>query len=132
VSTCRGCGDAGLCRVLGLGKGPAADHFPLRTEPVRPAESFHPLAMNLCTCCGRAQLVHDGTVTAEPCDIELQALRDQDVEALRTDVAIISPEQLSGAEPNRVLLALPELYKEVRQRYSQLNEGSLLDTGALL
>ena len=69
---------------------------------------------------------------AEPCDIEPQALRDQSVEALRTDVAIISPEQLSGTEPKRVLLALPERYQEVRQRHSQLNEGSLLDTGALL
>jgi hypothetical protein len=132
MSTCQECGDAGQCRVLGLGKAPAAEHFPLRTEPGRPEESSHPLVMNLCACCGRDQLVNDDTVTAEPSGIGPQPLRDQGVEALRTDVAIISPEQLSAAEPNRVLLALPELYKEVRQRYSELNEGSLLDTGALL
>jgi hypothetical protein len=132
VSTCRECADAGLCRVLGLGKAPAADHFPLRTAPVRLAGPSHPPAVNLCTCRGRAQLVHDGTVPVEPCDVEPQALRDLGVEVLRTDGAIISPEQLGGGEPNRVLPALPELLKEVRQWYSQLNEGSLLDTGALL
>jgi hypothetical protein len=132
MSACRERGGAGLCRVLGLGKAPAAEHFPLRTEPVRPTESSHPLAMNLCTCCGRAHLVHDDTVTAEPCGIEPQALRDKGFEALRTDAAIISPVQLSPAEPNCVLLALQELYEEGRQRYSPLNEGSLVDTSAML
>ena len=89
MSTWRECSDADLSRVLGLSKAAAAEHFPSRTEPVRLAELSHPLARNLCTCCGRAQLVHDDTVTAEPCGIEPQALRDQTVEALRTDIGAL-------------------------------------------
>ena len=38
-----------------------------------------------------------------------------------TDVAIISPEQLIAANPDRVLLTLPDLYAEVRARYPQLD-----------
>ena len=37
-----------------------------------------------------------------------------------TDVAIISPEQLIAVNPGRVLLTLPDLYREVRVRYPQL------------
>jgi hypothetical protein len=38
-----------------------------------------------------------------------------------TDVAIISPDQLIAADPDRVLLTLPDLYQEVRARYPQLD-----------
>jgi hypothetical protein len=66
MSTCRGCAGANLSRVLDLSKVPAAQHFPLATEPVRSEESSHPLAMDLCIRCGFAQLAHDDdTVTAE-------------------------------------------------------------------
>ena len=66
MSTCRGCGGTNLSRVLDLSKMTAAQHFPLVTEPVRSKGSSNPLAMDLCICCGFAQLGHDGdTVTAE-------------------------------------------------------------------
>jgi hypothetical protein len=38
-----------------------------------------------------------------------------------TDVAIISPDQLIAADPDRVLLTLPDLYQEVRARYPELD-----------
>ena len=66
MSTCPGCGGTNLSRVLDLSKMTAAQHFPLATEPVRSKESSNPLAMDLCICCGFAQLGHDDdTVTAE-------------------------------------------------------------------
>jgi hypothetical protein len=45
-----------------------------------------------------------------------------------TDVPIISPEQLITADPDRVLLTLPDLYAEVRQRYPQLQDRWFIDT----
>jgi C-methyltransferase C-terminal domain len=66
-----------------VGKVPAADHFPLATEPVGSEESSHSLAMDLCTGCGLAQLANDDTVTAEPRGIEPQALRDQAIDAIQ-------------------------------------------------
>jgi hypothetical protein len=83
MSTCRGCGDAELSRVLDLGNVPAADNFPLLTEPVSPKESAHALAMDLCGSCGLAQLASDDTVTAEPRGVEPQALRDQAADAVQ-------------------------------------------------
>ncbi|OBJ54185.1 methyltransferase domain-containing protein [Mycobacterium sp. 1423905.2] len=83
MSTCRGCDSTDLHRVLDLGTLPAADHFPLRTEPVSADESAHALAMDLCGCCGLAQLADDDTVTAEPRGIEPQALRDQAADAVQ-------------------------------------------------
>ena len=77
MSVCRGCGGTGLSRVLDVGKVPAADQYPLATEPVRSEESSHLLSMDLCTLCGLAQPSDDDTVTAEPRGIEPQALRDQ-------------------------------------------------------
>jgi C-methyltransferase C-terminal domain/Putative zinc binding domain/Methyltransferase domain len=77
MSGCRGCGDAGLSRVLDLGAVPAADHFPPATQAVSVAESSHRLAMDLCASCGLAQLADDDTVTDEPRALEPQALRDQ-------------------------------------------------------
>jgi C-methyltransferase C-terminal domain/Putative zinc binding domain/Methyltransferase domain len=38
-----------------------------------------------------------------------------------TDVVIVSPEQLIAADPDRVLLTLPDLYDEVRQNFPQLD-----------
>jgi glutamate-1-semialdehyde 2,1-aminomutase len=74
---CRGCSATDLNRVLDLGAVPAADHFPHSDEPVHAAESTHPLAMDLCTLCGLAQLADDDTVTEEPRGVEPQALKDQ-------------------------------------------------------
>jgi C-methyltransferase C-terminal domain/Putative zinc binding domain len=79
---CRGCGKTNLSRVLDLGKMPAADHFPLVTEPKRADEASHALAMDLCGDCGLAQLADDDTVTDEPRGVEPQALKDQAAEAI--------------------------------------------------
>lgn len=75
--TCRACGAASLHRVLDLGTVPAADYFPPADSPVEAAESTHPLAMDLCSACGLAQLADDDTVTSEPRGVEPQALKDQ-------------------------------------------------------
>lgn len=83
MRTCRGCGGPDLQRVLDLGNVPAGDDFPPVAEPVRPEESSHPLAMDLCVRCGLAQLAHDDTAPAEPRGIEPQALRDQAADAVR-------------------------------------------------
>jgi hypothetical protein len=83
MSACRACGSTGLRRVLDLGNVPAADRFPLATEPVSPDESSHPLAMDLCIACGLAQLAHDDTVADEPRGVEPQALRDQAADAVQ-------------------------------------------------
>ena len=82
-TVCRGCGGSALCRVLDLGMVPAADHFPLATDPCAPDEVCHPLAMELCQSCGLAQLSDDDTVTAEPRGTEPQALKDQARAAVR-------------------------------------------------
>lgn len=47
-----------------------------------------------------------------------------------TDVPIISPEHLIAAEPDLVMLTLPDLYDEVRQQYPQLDGRWTLDPGA--
>jgi C-methyltransferase C-terminal domain/Putative zinc binding domain len=83
VNCCRGCGDTALTQILNLGKVPAADRFPLNTEPVSPEEAMHPLAMDLCGCCGLAQLAEDDTDSEEPLGIESQAFRDQAAEAVQ-------------------------------------------------
>jgi hypothetical protein len=62
---------------------PAADHFPLNTEPVSPQETMHELAMDLCGCCGLAQLADDDTRAEEPRGIESQAFRDQAADAVQ-------------------------------------------------
>ncbi|OBI43799.1 transferase [Mycobacterium kyorinense] len=38
-----------------------------------------------------------------------------------TDIAVISPQELISADPDCVLLTLPDLYDEVRQHYPQLD-----------
>jgi hypothetical protein len=80
---CRGCGHPALSRVLDLGKVPAADYFPLATDPVRAEETSHPLAMDICHACGLAQLIDDDTVAEEPRNIEPQAVRDQAEAAIK-------------------------------------------------
>lgn len=83
TAECRACGCADLDRVLDLGMVPAADNFPPATEAVRPEESSHPLAMDLCARCGLAQLADDDTEAAEPRGVEPQALRDQAADAIQ-------------------------------------------------
>jgi hypothetical protein len=46
-----------------------------------------------------------------------------------TDVAIISPEQLIADQPDHVLLTLPDLYDEIRERYPQLDGRWVIDPG---
>lgn len=87
ADTCRACGESGLVRVLDLGAVPAADHFPLLTEPVGAAECGHRLAMDLCPGCGLAQLAEDDTVTDEPRGVEPEALREQAADAVRVVAA---------------------------------------------
>jgi hypothetical protein len=77
MTACRGCAESDLKRVLDLGNVPAADHFPLATEPISADEASHALAMDVCCACGLAQLADDDTVTAEPRGVEPQALKDQ-------------------------------------------------------
>ena len=69
--------------MLDLGKVPAADHFPLATEPVRSDETSHALAMDVCNACGLAQLADDDTVADEPRGVEPQALKDQAEDAIQ-------------------------------------------------
>jgi hypothetical protein len=38
-----------------------------------------------------------------------------------TDIPIVSPDKLLAANPDRVLLTLPDLLPEVSARYPQLN-----------
>lgn len=83
MTACRGCESTDLSRVLDLGNVPAADNFPLIAQPVSAEESSHPLAMDLCSRCGLAQLAHDDTVTSEPRGVEPRALRDQAADAVR-------------------------------------------------
>jgi hypothetical protein len=44
--------------------------------------------------------------------------------------AIISPEQLIAAEPDRVFLTLPDLNEQVRQTYPQLDGRWTVDPGS--
>ncbi|MEU4312742.1 methyltransferase C-terminal domain-containing protein [Nocardia sp. NPDC024068] len=80
---CRACGHPDAETVLDLGPMPAADHFPPADTPSRPDEAAHPLSMAVCRGCGLAQLVQDGTTTAEPRGLEPRALREQAVDAIR-------------------------------------------------
>ncbi|MGE2735316.1 class I SAM-dependent methyltransferase [Mycolicibacterium vaccae] len=79
---CRGCGARSLHRVLDLGHVPPAKHFPPLTAPVSVSEAEFPLAMDLCTCCGLAQLADDDTISDEPRGLEPQALKDQAADAM--------------------------------------------------
>jgi hypothetical protein len=83
MTACRGCGESDLKRVLDLGEVPAADHFPLASEPVRCEETAHALAMDVCKACGLAQLADDDTVADEPRGVEPLALKDQAEDAIQ-------------------------------------------------
>ncbi|BDB44721.1 transferase [Mycobacterium kiyosense] len=48
-----------------------------------------------------------------------------------TDIAIISPEQLIAADPDRVLLTLPDLYGELQRQYPQFAGRWWVDNGPL-
>jgi C-methyltransferase C-terminal domain len=48
-----------------------------------------------------------------------------------TDVTLISPEQLIMADPDCVLLTLPDLYEEVRRSYPQLDGRWSVDAGVM-
>ncbi|WP_205874497.1 transferase [Mycobacterium camsae] len=82
---CRGCGNTELRRVLDLGKAPAAEQFPLITEPLTPQETRHALAMDLCGCCGLAQLAGGEAfdLAEEQQSVEPHAMREQAVDAVR-------------------------------------------------
>lgn len=82
MTACRGCGKTELSRVLDLGLVPAADNFPLATDPVSDDEVSHALGMDMCEVCGLAQLADDDTITDEPRGKEPQALKDQAVAAI--------------------------------------------------
>lgn len=79
---CRGCGAQALRRVLDLGLVPQAKHFPPASQAITAAESGYPLAMDLCTSCGLAQLADDDTISDEPVGLEPQALKDQAAHAV--------------------------------------------------
>lgn len=79
---CRGCGESTLSTVLDLGTVPVAKYFPPADTPVSADESGSPLAMELCTSCGLAQLADDDTISDEPRGLEPQALQDQAAEAV--------------------------------------------------
>src|SRR5262245_45535928 len=83
ITACRPCGASELSRVLDLGKVPAADNFPLATEPVGAEETSHGLAMDVCRACGLAQLAEDDTVAHEPRAVEPQALENQAEDAIQ-------------------------------------------------
>ncbi|WP_079922472.1 class I SAM-dependent methyltransferase [Mycobacterium sp. AT1] len=82
AAACRACGTTGLTRVLTLGAVPAADYFPLASDPVRADEASHPLAMDACLDCGLAQLAEDDTLADEPRGVEPLALVLQAAEAV--------------------------------------------------
>ena len=72
---CRACGSEEGCTVLDLGRQPAADDFPLASDPG--PERRHPLSLWWCAACGLAQLP-DATglrspVPEEPLAIEPMA-----------------------------------------------------------
>ena len=45
-----------------------------------------------------------------------------------TNVPIIAPEELVAADPDRVLLTLPDIREEVSRRYPQLDERWYVDS----
>lgn len=77
MNQCRGCGDAGIDRVLDFGNVPAPDHFPVAGDGGGVDEACHGLAIELCQACGLVQLADDDTGEEEMHGLEPQALRDQ-------------------------------------------------------
>lgn len=81
---CRSCREQGSPSdlVLDLGDAPAADYFPLPSDPL--PDPTHPLSMWCCPACRLAQLTEDHTDTAEPRAVEPEALRQQAEDAVAT------------------------------------------------
>lgn len=77
MNECRGCGHAGIDRVLDFGNVPAPDHFPVAGDGGGADEACHSLAIDLCGACGLVQLADDDTGEEEMHGLEPQALRDQ-------------------------------------------------------
>lgn len=77
---CRWCSGTNGVLVLDAGLQPAADLFPLPTDPVPDPE--HPLRMVQCTDCGLAQLESDPTTPEEPRGVEPAALVAQAEDAV--------------------------------------------------
>jgi hypothetical protein len=77
---CRGCRSTRGEVVLDLGDQPAADHFPLVSDPG--PDPRHPLTMWWCEDCGLAQLRDDTTVPDEPRAIEPRVATRQAYEAV--------------------------------------------------
>jgi hypothetical protein len=77
---CRACRGRLGNLVLDLGEQPACDYFPRRADPG--PDPVYPLQMWLCSSCGLAQLVADGTVPEEPRGSEPAALVAQVVDAV--------------------------------------------------
>ena len=77
--------------MLDLGDQPAADHFPLVSDPG--PDPRHPLAMWWCADCGLAQLRDDTTVPDEPRAIEPRAAVRQAYEAVDEllDAGLLTP-----------------------------------------
>lgn len=69
---CRFCRSTSGEIVLDAGRQPAADHFPLVTDPG--PDPTHPLRMWLCARCHLAQLAEDPTTPEEPRGQEPEAL----------------------------------------------------------
>ena len=88
---CRGCRSTRGEVVLDLGDQPAADHFPLVSDPG--PDPRHPLAMWWCADCGLAQLRDDTTVPDEPRAIEPRAAVRQAYEAVDEllDAGLLTP-----------------------------------------
>ncbi len=78
---CRWCTSTDGSLVLDAGSQPAADHFPLPSDPLPDAE--HPMRMVICTACGLVQLESDPTTPEEPRGVEPAALVAQAEEAVR-------------------------------------------------
>jgi hypothetical protein len=77
---CRACRERLGNLVLDLGEQPACDYFPPHAEPG--PDPVYPLQMWLCSSCGLAQLVADGTVPEEPKGSEPAALVAQAADAV--------------------------------------------------
>lgn len=88
---CRGCRSTTGEVVLDLGGQPAADRFPLASEPG--PDPRHPLSMWWCAECGLAQLYDDVTVADEPRAIEPRAAVRQAYDAVEDllAAALITP-----------------------------------------
>ncbi|HEY4459400.1 MAG TPA: methyltransferase domain-containing protein [Pseudonocardiaceae bacterium] len=87
--TCRACDSTRGEIVLDLGEMPAADAFPLLSDP-GPDPEF-PLRMWQCARCGLAQLAEDPTTPDEPRGVEPAALVAQARDAVQRVSGLLRP-----------------------------------------